>query len=180
MEIDHDVEFEDLLAPDEPRPIFDGIGAGIVDNGVLDLSVRPSEIDRDIAFQNELDRTIDDFDRLWNQNTEQWPANVINEHELDPESPHIIELENGQNRENGLFKIFNEGAIQNQELADFTSGHDWMPNRFSDIRKHIGYTGKLYINYFANITLSLALPFFLESGIHHRISFYNTYLQVFS
>ena len=90
------------------------------------------------------------------------------------------ELENGQNRENGLFKIFNEGAIQNQELADFTSGHDWMPNRFSDIRKHIGYTGKLYINYFANITLSLALPFLLESGIHHRISFYNTYLQVFS
>ena len=144
MEIDHDVEFEDLLATDEPRPIFDGIGGANVDNEVLDLSVRPSEIDRDIAFQTELDRTIDDFDRLWNQNTEQWPSNVINDHELDPESPHIIELENGQHRDNGLFRIFNEGAIQNQELTDFTSGHDWMPNRFADIRKHIGYTGRLY------------------------------------
>ena len=130
------VEFEDLMMPDSVTPLFDTIGAD--EPEVLDLSTSQRSVTQQ---SSDLDATIEEFDRLWSQGSEHWPNNVIEQNSLEPSSPHIIELDNGTGRDTGLFKIFNEGTIQSQELSDFTTGRDWMPQKLGEIRKQIGYTG---------------------------------------
>ena len=129
-----------MMPDNDIRPMFDTIGQD--EAQVLDLSTSQ----RSVTQQNsDLDATIEEFDRLWSQGTEHWPNNVIEQNNLENQNPHIIEMEN-ENRETGLFKIFNEGTIQSQELSDFTTGRDWMPQKLAEIRKQIGYTGNQHFS----------------------------------
>ena len=52
------------------------------------------------------------------QMIDQWPTNVLDQLENDGLIPQIQELE-PHSREIGLFKLFNEGAIQERLLRSF-------------------------------------------------------------
>ena len=69
-----------------------------------------------------------------------WSTQTLEENDLMPDSPQIIELDGKQH---GLIKLFNEGTIQRQDLADLTRKSNLMPRRLAEVRKLIGYIGKL-------------------------------------
>ena len=73
------------------------------------------------------------------QDADTWPSRILEQNDLLPDSPQIVELDNKQA---GLFRLFHEGTIQNQELADLTKNSNLMPRRLAEVRRLIGFIGK--------------------------------------